>query len=169
MATQTGDITLTGANVVSEGNLSISAARDLTITSAQDTLHNANQSNNKAVGKVVVSDTERFAGYHNEKHKDNSDQVTQVASNVSSLKGDVNLTAGGKYTQASSNVLAGNDVNITAKTIDITALQNTGSHQESNSDLKIGSFARVSSPLIDLVNNVDAARKSDNRLKAMQS
>jgi len=168
MATQTGDIALTGANVVSEGNLSINAARDLTITSAQDTLHNANQSNNKAIGKVVVSDTERFSGYHNEKHKDNSDQVTQVASNVSSLKGDVNLTAGQKYTQASSNVLAGNDVNITAKTIDITALQNTGSHQESNSDLKIGAFARISSPLIDLANNVEAARKSDGRLKAMQ-
>jgi len=168
MATQTGDIALIGANVVSEGNLSINAARDLTITSAQDTLHNANQSNNKAIGKVVVSDTERFSGYHNEKHKDNSDQVTQVASNVSSLKGDVNLTAGQKYTQASSNVLAGNDVNITAKTIDITALQNTGSHQESNSDLKIGAFARISSPLIDLANNVEAARKSDGRLKAMQ-
>jgi len=94
--------------------------------------------------------------------------VTQVASNVSSLKGDVNLTAGQKYTQASSNVLAGNDVNITAQTIDITALQNTGSHQESNSDLKIGAFARISSPLIDLANNVEAARKSDGRLKAMQ-
>ncbi|WP_426336031.1 hemagglutinin repeat-containing protein [Pseudoduganella sp. R-31] len=168
MATQTGDIALTGASVVSEGNLSINAARDLTITSAQDTLHNANQSNNKAIGKVAISDTERFSGYHNEKHKDNSDQVTQVASNVSSLNGDVNLTAGQKYTQASSNVLAGNDVNITAKSIDITALQNTGSHQESNSDLKIGTFARISSPLIDLANNVEAARKSDGRLKEMQ-
>ncbi|MGW8393131.1 hemagglutinin repeat-containing protein [Pseudoduganella sp. HUAS MS19] len=168
MATQTGDITLVGSNVVSEGKLSINAARDLTITSAQDTLHNANQSNNKAIGKVVISDTERFSGYHNEKHKDNSDQVTQVAANVSSLKGDVNLTAGGKYTQTSSNVLAGNDVNITAKTIDITALQNTGSHQESNSDLKIGAFARISSPLIDLANNIEAARKSDGRLETMQ-
>ncbi|WP_426323809.1 hemagglutinin repeat-containing protein [Pseudoduganella sp. R-43] len=168
MATQTGDIALTGASVVSDGKLSINAARDLTITSAQDTLHNANQSNNKAIGKVAISDTERFSGYHNEKHKDNSDQVTQVASNVSSLNGDVNLTAGQKYTQASSNVLAGNDVNITAKSIDITALQNTGSHQESNSDLKIGTFARISSPLIDLANNVEAARKSDGRLKEMQ-
>ncbi|WP_426318429.1 hemagglutinin repeat-containing protein [Pseudoduganella sp. R-43] len=168
MATQTGDIALTGANVVSDGNLSINAARDLTITSAQDTLHNANQSDNKAIGKVAISDTERFSGYHNEKHKGNSDQVTQVASNVSSLNGDVNLSAGKKYTQASSNVLAGNDVNITAKSIDITALQNTGSHQESNSDLKIGTFARISSPLIDLANNVEAARKSDGRLKEMQ-
>ncbi|WP_426336032.1 hemagglutinin repeat-containing protein [Pseudoduganella sp. R-31] len=168
MATQTGDIALTGASVVSDGNLSINAARDLTITSAQDTLHNANQSDNKAIGKVAISDTERFSGYHNEKHKDNSDQVTQVASNVSSLNGDVNLSAGKKYTQASSNVLAGNDVNITAKSIDITALQNTGSHQESNSDLKIGTFARISSPLIDLANNVEAARKSDGRLKEMQ-
>ncbi|MFX5476375.1 hypothetical protein ABTD55_20885, partial [Acinetobacter baumannii] len=34
---------------------------------------------------------------------------------------------------------------------------------------KIGAFARVKSPLIDLINNVDAARKSDGRLQAMQS
>jgi filamentous hemagglutinin len=168
MATQTGDITLTGANVVSEGNLAINAARDLTITSAQDTAQNANQSNNKAIGKVVISDTERFAGYHNEKHLDNSNQATQVASNVSSLTGNVALTAGDKYTQASSNVLAGNDVTITAKSLDITALDNTGSSQSANSDLKTGAFARVSSPLIDLVNNVEAARKSDGRLQAMQ-
>jgi filamentous hemagglutinin len=154
--------------VVFDGTLAISAARDLTITSAQDTVRNTNQSDNKAIGKVVISDTERFAGYHNEKHKDNSDEVTQVASNVASLKGDVVLRAGEKYTETSSNVLAGNDVSITAKSIDITALQDTGSRQESNSDLKLGAFARISSPLIDLVNNVDAARKSDGRLQAMQ-
>ena len=168
IATQTGDIALIGANVVSDGTLAISAARDLTITSAQDLAQNTNQSDNKAIGKVVISDTERFVGYHNEKHKDNSSEVTQVASNVASLKGDVVLTAGEKYTQMSSNVLAGNDVSITAKSIDITALQDAGSRQESNSDLKVGAFARISSPLIDLVNNVDAARKSDGRLQAMQ-
>jgi filamentous hemagglutinin len=102
VATQTGNITLTGANVVAEGNLTINAARDLVIASAQDTALNANQSNNKAIGQVVISDTERFAGYHNEKHLDNNNQVTQVASNVSSLNGDVTLNAGGKYTQAAS-------------------------------------------------------------------
>jgi filamentous hemagglutinin len=52
--------------------------------------------------------------------------------------------------------------------IDITPLDNTGSNQSANSDLKIGAFARISSPIIDLVNNVEAARKSDDRLKAMQ-
>jgi filamentous hemagglutinin len=79
----------------------------------------------------VIPDTERFAGYHNEKHKDNSNEVTQVASNAASLKGDVVLTAGEKYTQMSSNVLAGNDVSITATSIDISALQDTRSPKRS--------------------------------------
>ena len=117
---------------------------------------------------MVISDTERFAGYHNEKHLDNGNEVKQVASNVGCLKGDVVLSAGEKYTQTSSNVTVGNDVSITAKTIDITALDNTGSNQTANSDLKIGAFARISSPVIDLANNVEAARKSDGRLKEMQ-
>ena len=47
-------------------------------------------------------------------------------------------------------------------------LNASGSRQESNSDLKVGAFAHISSPLIDLVNNVEAARKSDGRLETMQ-
>ncbi|AZP14077.1 hemagglutinin repeat-containing protein [Undibacterium parvum] len=168
MATDKGDIKLIAANVVSEGNLSINAAKNLTIQSGQDTVHNANQSDNKAIGQVVISDTERFAGYHNEKHLDNNTQITQIASNVSSLKGDVSITAADKYSQTASNVLAGNDIRITGKTIDITVADNTGSNRKEDSDLKIGAFARISSPLIDLVNNIEAARKSDGRLQAMQ-
>ncbi|MTW14564.1 hypothetical protein GM658_28515 [Pseudoduganella eburnea] len=66
------------------------------------------------------------------------------------------------------HVTAGNDVNITAKSIDITALDNTVSSQTADSNLKFDAFARVSSPLIDLVNNVNVASKSDGRVNAMQ-
>ncbi|KRB84395.1 hypothetical protein [Duganella sp. Root198D2] len=76
MATQTGDITLTGADVVLEGNLSINVACDLTIISAQDALHSANQSKNWADGNVAISDTERFAGCHKEQHSDNSNHCS---------------------------------------------------------------------------------------------
>ena len=61
MATQTGDIALTGANVVSEGQLSINAARNLTISSAQDMVHNANQSDNKAVGTSALQLFKQYA------------------------------------------------------------------------------------------------------------
>ena len=168
LATTTGDINLTGSNVVATGDTSINAAKNLIIRSGQNTVYNDNHSNNKAIGKVVISDTERFAGYHNEKHNDTKDGITQVDANVASLQGNVNLSAGNNYTQITSNILAGNDVNLTAKAIDITTAANTGTSAQENSDLKIGMFARVSSPIIDLVNNIEAAQKSDGRLQAMQ-
>ncbi|AIY42069.1 Putative large exoprotein involved in heme utilization or adhesion of ShlA/HecA/FhaA family [Collimonas arenae] len=168
LATTDGDITLTAANLVANSDLSINAAKNLTIQSGQNTLTNANQSNNQAIGKVVISDTERFAGYSSDKSQDNNTAVTQVVSNVGSLQGNVNLTAGGAYTQTASNVLAKNDINITGQSININTANNTGNSAQSSSDLKVGAFATVTSPLIDLGNNLENAKKSDGRLQALQ-
>lgn len=168
LATTDGDINLTATNLVATSDVSINAAKNLTIQSGQNTLTNANQSNSQAIGKVVISDTERFAGYSSDKSKNNDTSITQVASNVGSLQGNVSLSAGDKYTQTASNVLAAQDVNIIGKSIDINTAANTGSSDQSSSDLKIGAFARVTSPLIDLGNNLENAKKSDGRLQAMQ-
>jgi filamentous hemagglutinin len=169
LITSLGDINLTGSNIAAEGNVNVHAAGDLTIRSGQDTRTNANQSDNKAIGTVVVSDTERFSGYHTERHRDANDQVTQVASNVASLGGNVSLSAGGTYTQQASNVLAANSVDVVARDIQLLTAENSGSQMSRDDSLKVGVFARVSSPLIDLVNNVDAARQADGRLQNMQA
>src|SRR5450830_1696562 len=169
LATTGGNITLTAANLVASGDLNINAANKLTIQSGQDLVSNANQSNNQAVGKVVISDTERFSGYHTENSQNNNNTVTQVGSNVASLQGNVTLTAGDSYTQTASNVLAANNIDISAKSIDISTADNSGSNAQNSDSLKIGAFARISSPLIDLANNIENAKKSDGRLQAMQT
>ena len=62
---------------------------------------------------MQVSDTEKFSGWHRQQHEDDSAQVSQVASNIGSLGGSVNLSAGGSYSQIASNVVAAQDINIT--------------------------------------------------------
>lgn len=168
MATTEGDISLTAANIAAEKDVNIRAAGDLLVRSGQDTVSNANTSDSKAIGSVQISDTEKFSGWHREQHQDDSAQVSQVASSIGSLGGSVNLTAGGKYTQTASNVVAAKDVNITAAEIELLTADESGHYSQSDKDLKIGVFARVKSPLIDLINNVDAARQSDDRLQKMQ-
>ena len=168
LATTTGDINIIGSNAVSTGDMNLNAANNLNIISAQNTATNENHSRSKAIGNVVISDTERFMGYHNEKANNDNQTVTQVFSNVGSLSGNVNATAGNQYTQIASNLVAGNDINVTAKDIDIRTAQNTGDAHSDQSALKIGAFARVSSPIIDLVNNIEASNNSDGRLQAMQ-
>ncbi|MEC5115732.1 hypothetical protein, partial [Xanthomonas oryzae] len=138
------------------------------IQSGQDVLGNANQSTSKGIGTVVISDTERFAGYNKKNHLDDNAQVSQVASSVGSLGGSVSLTAGGAYTQSASNVVAAKDVDITAASIQLLTANDSHAASQQDDDLKIGAFARIKSPLIDLINNVDDARKSDGRLGAMQ-
>jgi hypothetical protein len=81
----------------------------------------------------------------------------QVASTVGSLGGNVNLRASGKYTQIASNVVTAQDVNITAAEIELLTANETGYNSHSDKDLKIGTFARIKSPFIDLINNVDSA------------
>lgn len=168
MATTEGDITLTASNIVAERDVTLRAAGDLTLRSGQDTVSNANTADSKAIGTVQISDTEKFAGWHREQHEDDSGMVSQVASSVGSLGGNVNLMAGDTYTQSASNVLAAQDVNITAARIELLTADETGHSSQRDKDLKIGVFAQVSSPLIDLINNVDSARESDGRLQAMQ-
>ena len=168
MATTEGNISLTAANIAAEKDVNIRAAGDLLVRSGQDTVSNANTSDSKAIGSVQISDTEKFSGWHREQHQDDSAQVSQVASSIGSLGGSVNLTAGGKYTQTASNVVAAKDVNITAAEIELLTADESGHYSQSDKDLKIGVFARVKSPLIDLINNVDAARQSDDRLQKMQ-
>ncbi|WP_256127433.1 hemagglutinin repeat-containing protein [Xanthomonas euvesicatoria] len=168
LTTTQGDISLTASNIAAQGNVSLRAAGDLAIQSGQDILGNANQSTSKGIGTVVISDTERFAGYNKKNHTDDNAQVSQVASNVGSLGGNVSLTAAGTYTQSASNVVAAKDVDITAASIQLLTANTSSSASQQDDDLKIGAFARIKSPLIDLINNVDDARKSDGRLGAMQ-
>ncbi|RXR08660.1 hemagglutinin repeat-containing protein [Pseudoxanthomonas composti] len=168
LSTTGGDIVLTAGNIVADGDVGLHAAGDLTLRSGQDTLGNANRSDSKGIGTVVISDTERFAGYNAQRHRDQEGQVSQVASSVGSLKGDVSLSAGGTYSQVASNVVAAQDIGITAAQIEVTTAEETGQYSQSDEDKKFGVFARIKSPLIDLINNVDAARQSDGRLQAMQ-
>jgi len=168
MATTEGDISLTAANIAAEKDVTIRAAGNLTVQSGQDTVSNANTADSKAIGTVQISDTEKFAGWHRQQHEDDSGMVSQVASTIGSLGGNVNLGAGGKYTQIASNVVAAQDVNITAAEIELLTADESGHNSQSDKDLKIGVFARIKSPFIDLINNVDSARQSDGRLQAMQ-
>lgn len=165
----TGDIAVIGSKVIATGDTTLSAARNLTIESGLNSLANDNHSDNKAIGKVVISDTERFAGYNNVKHNDTNAELTQIESNVGSLTGNVALAAGENYTQTASNVLADKNITITAKAIDIGAGASSGTQTQDNSDLKIGAFARISSPLIDMANNIEAAKDAAGRVKTMQN
>lgn len=166
----TGDINIVGSQVVSQDDLRMTAGKDINIQSAQSGHSQSESQKSKGWGSAQISDTERFDGYMANQNKTNSENITQERSQVGSLDGNVTLNAGNNYNQKVADVVAGKDLNITAKSINILDDHNTGSDSQSSKDLKIGLFSRVSSPLIDLVNAVDKAGKSkaDDRTQALQ-
>lgn len=170
LQTEAGDINIIGSKVVSQNDLSLSAGRDINIQSAQSTQNQSESQKGKGWGSAQISDTERFDGYMANQNNSSSVSVTQERSQLGSLDGNVNITAANNYNQKVADVVAGKDINITAKDISIVDDQNTGSDSQSSKDLKVGVFSRITSPLIDLINAVDNAGKSkaDDRTKALQ-
>ena len=166
----TANINIVGSKVVSQDDLLMAAGKDINIQSAQSSHSQSENQKSKGWGSAQISDTERFDGYMANQNKTNSENITQERSQVGSLDGNVTLNAGNNYNQQVADVVAGKDLNITAKSINILDDHNTGSDSQSSKDLKIGLFSRVSSPLIDLVNAIDKAGKSkaDDRTQALQ-
>ena len=61
-----------------------------------------------------------------------------MASNIGSLGGSVNLSAGGSYSQIASNVVAAQDINIAATSIELLAADKIGHSSQGDDELKIG-------------------------------
>ena len=165
-----GNINIVGSKVVSTNDLVLNAGKDVNIKSAQNSFNQSEDKKSKGWGSAQISDTERFDGYMANQNKANNESVSQERSQVGSLNGSVNINAGNNYNQKVADVVAGKDINITAKNISIVDDHNTGSDSQSSKDLKVGVFSRITSPLLDLINAVDKAGKSkaDDRTQALQ-
>ena len=168
--TEKGDINLIGTTIASQKDLAIAAAHDLNITSTQNSQNQSEIKTNRGIGSAQISDTEKFFGYMKGDHNNNSTGVEQQRAQVGSLEGNVNLTAGNNYNQKVADVVAKQDLNITAKQIHVLDDKNLGQQHQDDHDLKVGVFAKVTSPILDLIDSVDKAHKSqaDDRTKALQ-
>lgn len=170
LQTEQGDINILGSSVVAQQDVTLNAARDINIKSTQSSQSQSENSTNKGVGSAQISDTEKFFGYMNGNNQSKSNNVEQQRSQVGSLEGNVNIQAGNNYTQQVADVVAKKDVNVTAKQIEVLQDVNSSNAEQSGKDLKVGVFAKVSSPILDLINTADKASKSkaDDRTQALQ-
>ncbi len=166
---QQGDITGKGVVLVSEGNNRFNAAGDIRFTTATTTQTQSQGRKNHAIGEVATSETERFFGYHRERFNQDGESLRHQGSQVVSLTGNVEINAGKDYQQTSSQVLAKDKLHIIADNIEATAAHNEQSQQQSQSDLKIGQFARVKSPIIDLIQTVERVINNKDASSRLQS
>ena len=167
---ENGDITLKGTAFVADGKNILQANNgNVKLLTAETTDSSVQMRKGHSVGEAAISDTERFFGYNRTRMNQNGEQVTHKGSQLVSLNNTVDVYAGKDYQQTASEVLAKDKVDINAQNITINNAINHQDNSYSESDLKIGQFSRVKSPIIDLINTIEGAVKNDkasDRLKA---
>ena len=97
------------------------------------------------------------------------DSTNHRGSNLTSLNSVVSVYAGKDYHQTASEVLAKEKADISAQHITIDNAINHQANSQSESDLKIGQFTRVKSPIIDLLNTIESAVKNDRASDRLQA
>ena len=166
-----GNIAVSGSSLVSQDDLLLKAGGDIDIRAAEHRQSQSERQVSSGIGSAVISDTEHFSGWMKNRRESEGEETRQTASQIGSLKGSVRIDAGGAYRQTGSDVAAARDIDIAAQSVDIRTADNHGRSRQSERDLKIGTFAKISSPLIDLVNAAEGAAKSkaDDRTRALQT
>ena len=166
------DTQVIGSTLVADKTVDLSAGRDLSIVSAQNTANNQSSSSSKTSG-FVGSWWQPAFGTVKQSQTADSAATTQVASQVASLGGDVKISAADHYTQTASDVLAlqGN-IAITAKTIDVTAALDRQTAEQAQQYQKTAIGGNVSVPLINaamaMANVAKASSQtSDPRMQAL--
>ena len=181
------NIGLRGTNVATDKGVQLSAGGDVSILAAQNTTSNASSSQVKKSGAFGTDGGMGFTiGKQQTDDSNASTSLTHTASNVGAIDGNVIISAGGKYQQTGSNLIAGmgadsdkdfKDPNrgntvVRAKSITIDSVKDVYTNQSETKSKTSGLTVAVSNSLVDSAKSinslVDAGGSTDStRMKGM--
>ncbi|SHN31150.1 filamentous hemagglutinin, partial [Pseudomonas asturiensis] len=157
------DTTVRGSTLVTDGDTRITAGRNLNVLSAENSSAADSSSSSKKAGEIG-SWWQSSLGVVKLKQSDSSDTTTQTGSQIASLGGDVTLTAGERYNQLASQVVAPKgDISIQAKQVDVVSGFDLLSAENSKSANKTAIGGSVRVPLLDAAKNMQQAVESSTK------
>ncbi|WP_165497346.1 hemagglutinin repeat-containing protein [Phytopseudomonas dryadis] len=166
------DTAIRGSTLVADQDIRVDAGRNLFITSGESKDDSSAKSSSKKSGEIG-NWWQGATGVVSLKQSSENSTTQQLGSQIASLGGDVELTAGEAYRQQASQVIAPQgDVAITAKRVDIEAGYDLLSASQKQSSNRTAVGGTVSSPLIDAVQGAQrminaAGDTQDSRLTAL--
>ena len=177
------DIAIQGSNVVSDNDTILNAGGNVNIEAAQNTSSSSSYQQTTKSGLLSGGAALMGVGLINDeaisygKQKQSLDQkdatTTAAASTVGSINGNVSITAGQQYKQVGSDVLTPTgDINITAKTVDITEARETNKQSTEQKFEQSGLTLAVTSTVLSTLENAQSQIKAttqtkDSRMKAL--
>lgn len=167
------DLTVRGSSVAGTGDVTLQAGNDLTVATAAERNTEEHMKQEKKSGLMSSGGIGFSVGSQSIKTTDTGNDATQAGSTVGSVNGDLTLRAGDRLTVSGSDLVAGQDMALSGKNVDITAVNNrsqqTHKVEQKTSGLTLALSGTVGSALNSAVEASQQAKSSGSgRLQALQ-
>ncbi|WP_213308749.1 beta strand repeat-containing protein [Paraburkholderia sacchari] len=153
------DINVAGSTIVGTNDVSLSAVHDVNITTTQDTMQSSGTHQEKTTG-LGTSGLTVTVGSNKLATTDEASSVTNNASTVGSIAGNLSIQAGNTLHVTGSDLVAGGDVTGVASNIIIDAAADTAHQAQSQKTSSSGLTIGLSGSVGDAINNAYAQGKA---------
>ncbi|WP_370653281.1 hemagglutinin repeat-containing protein [Caballeronia sp. Lep1P3] len=166
------DMTISGSTVAATHDVSLDAARDLTITTTQDTSRSSSFHQETKTGLGASGGAGISYGTNDQKDTTHDASVTNNGSLIGSTDGSVHLSAGNDLHVTGSELIAAKDLIGKGANVTIDAATDTAHHDEKHEVSQSGFTLAIKAPVIDAISNtVDqahaAGESKDDRAAAL--
>ncbi|KNA31693.1 cell surface protein [Burkholderia pseudomallei] len=171
------DINVQGSTVVGTHDVALNAAHDVNITTSQDTSQSSTTYQEQHSGLMSGGGLSFSVGNSKLAQQNQSSSVTNNASTVGSVDGNLTVNAGNTLHVRGSDLVAGQDVTGTAANIVIDSATDTTHQAQQQQTSKSGLTVGLSGSVGDAINNAisetqaarESAKDSNGRASALHS
>ncbi|MDN8114907.1 hemagglutinin repeat-containing protein [Burkholderia vietnamiensis] len=157
------DINIQGSTIVGTNDVALAAVRNVTVTTSQDTLQSSSYYSKKESGLMSGGGLSVSVGSSSLKTTSQTTEVSNNASTIGSLKGNLSITAGNDLHVTGSDLIAAKNLSGTGANVTIDAAQDNNHRGETQEVSKSGLTLALKAPVIDAVSNaVGQSRASSN-------
>ena len=170
--TSIGNTTITASNVVGTNDVSITSGKNTTITSAEEVEQHDYEKRVKKSGLLSGGGLGFTIGTEKRKDQYKDADILQKGSTVGSISGNVTITSDKDIHVNASDIIAGKDISMTGKNVNISSKDNIYHSEEKHEYKKSGLTVSVGGAGIEAIESVAApatrmTEVSDHRLKAL--
>ncbi|WP_342336987.1 hemagglutinin repeat-containing protein [Burkholderia pseudomallei] len=171
------DINVQGSTVVGTHDVALNAAHDVNITTSQDTSQSSTTYQEQHSGLMSGGGLSFSVGNSKLAQQNQSSSVTNNASTVGSVDGNLTVNAGNTLHVKGSDLVAGKDVTGTAANIVVDSATDTTHQAQQQQTSKSGLTVGLSGSMGDAINNAisetqaarESAKDSNGRASALHS
>ncbi|MGJ7610355.1 MULTISPECIES: hemagglutinin repeat-containing protein [unclassified Variovorax] len=166
------DIRIRGSDVVSDKGTELWADNNITIEAATQT-RDSQYVREESKSGMFDSGSAWTWGRQDTRSTRKTDETAAVGSTVGAISGNVIITAGNRYSQVGSDVIApGGDIDILARDVQIVEARENSRSESTQSFSQSGITLGIKAPLIDTLRNLEETTQAmgdtkDDRMKAL--